>query len=156
MAFPNNLIAEFDELVKKYPEKRAGLIPALHRCQEELGGWISPEIMEDCAEYFGLEPVEVYGVASFYPMFHLKPVGKHVVGICRNVSCDLRGDEDIIDRVCKVTGAAVGANSEDGRFYVEVLECQGACTTAPMMVVNGKYHEELELETVDKVLGGLE
>jgi NADH-quinone oxidoreductase subunit E len=156
MALPDKLIAEFNELVKKYPQKRAGLIPALHRCQEELGGWISPEIMEDCAEYFGLEPVEVYGVASFYPMFHLKPVGKHVVGICRNISCDLRGAEDIIERACKVTGASVGATSGDGRFYVEVLECQGACTTAPMMVVDGKYHEELEPRAVDQILGGLE
>ena len=69
MTLPESLIAEFDELVAKYPERRAGLIPALHRCQEELGGWLSPEIMEAVAEYFDMEPVEVYGVASFYPMF---------------------------------------------------------------------------------------
>ena len=81
MALPEKLISELNELVKNYPEKRAALIPFLHRCQEELGGWISPEIMEDCAEYFGLEPVEIYGVASFYPMFYLKPVGRHVISV---------------------------------------------------------------------------
>ena len=79
MALTDALKAEFDELVTHYPERRAALIPALHRCQEELGGWLSPEIIEAAAEYFELEPVEVYGVASFYPMFFLKPVGQHVV-----------------------------------------------------------------------------
>jgi NADH-quinone oxidoreductase subunit E len=156
MALPDTLIAEFDELVTHYPEKRAALIPALHRCQEELGGWISPEIMEDCAAYFGLEPVEIYGVASFYPMFHLRPVGQHVVGICRNISCNLRGAPEILERVCELTGAAIGGNSADKRFHVEVLECQGACTAAPMLVLDGIFHEGLEVADVDRILGSLE
>jgi len=141
---PDKLVEEFDELVQHYPERRAALIPALHRCQEELGGWISPETMEDCADYFGLEPVEVYGVASFYPMFHLKPVGKHVVGVCRNISCDLRGAEDILAAARSATGCDVGRVSDNGEYYLEVLECQGACCDAPMMVVDGEYHENLE------------
>ena len=156
MALTKELIAEFDELIKNYPEKRAALIPALHRCQEELGGWISPEIMEACAEYFDLEPVEVYGVASFYPMFHLSPVGRHVISVCRNISCDLRGADDILERVCKVAGADAGRSSSDGKFYVEAVECQGACADAPMMVVDGKYHEILEPQDVDEILGAVE
>ena len=155
MALPAALVAELDELVTHYPERRAALIPALHRLQEELGGWISPEIMEDCGAYFDLEPVEVYAVASFYPMFHLRPVGEHVVGVCRNVSCDLRGAPGIVERVCERTGAPVGKNSPDGRFHVEVLECQGACTAAPMMVVDGEFHENLEVADVDRILGEL-
>lgn len=91
-ALPAALVREFDELVTRYPERRAALIPALHRCQEELGGWLSPETLELVADYFGLEPVDVYGVASFYPMFHLRPVGTHVVKVCHNVACDLRVD----------------------------------------------------------------
>jgi NADH:ubiquinone oxidoreductase subunit D len=75
MALPESLLRELDEIATHYPQKRAALIPALHRCQEELGGWISPQVMEDLASWFGIEPVEVYGVASFYPMFHLRPVG---------------------------------------------------------------------------------
>jgi len=155
MALSEMLRREFDELAQRYPERRAALIPALHRCQEELGGWLSPETMEDCAAYFELEPVEVYSVASFYPMFHLKPVGKHVVGVCHNISCDLRGAPEILERCEQVTGASPGRNSGDGRFHLERLECQGACTTAPMIVVDGVYHEELEPDDVDRILGEL-
>ena len=153
MVLTPELVAEFDELCTHYPEKRAGLIPALHRCQEELGGWISPEIIEACAEYFELEPVEVYAVASFYPMFFLGPVGQHIVGVCRNISCDLRGASDITHAACKATSASVGSSSEDGRFYLEEVECQGACTNAPMMVVDGVYYEDLEPTDVVRILG---
>ncbi|MCB9913743.1 MAG: NAD(P)H-dependent oxidoreductase subunit E [Planctomycetes bacterium] len=155
MAFPEKLRAELEQLCTKYPDRKAGLIPALHRCQEELGGWISPEIMEACAEFFGMEPVEVYGVASFYPMFKLKPTGKHVIGVCHNISCDLRGADDVIEHVCKRTGAPVGGNSPDGKFTVEVLECQGACANAPMFDLDGTYHEDLTPEKIDAILGGL-
>jgi NADH-quinone oxidoreductase subunit E len=156
MSLPANLVAEFDELVTHYPERRAALIPALHRCQEELGGWISPETMEACAEYFGITPVEVYGVASFYPMFKLRPVGEHLVSVCHNVSCDLRGAQDVLERVCSATGARKGGTSKDGRFTVEAVECQGACANAPMMVVDGVYHEDLEDGDVERIIGGVQ
>jgi len=155
MSLPQHLVDEFETLVQKYPERRAGLIPALHRCQEELDGWLSPETLEAVAEFFELEPVEVYGVASFYPMFKLRPVGKHVIGICENLSCDLRGAQDIIERVCERTGAQVGGTSEDGRFTVELLQCQGACANAPMFDLDGVFHEDLSPEKVDGILGGL-
>jgi NADH-quinone oxidoreductase subunit E len=155
MALPEKLLRELDLLARKYPEKRAALIPALHRCQEELGGWISPDTMEDIAAYFDLEPVEVYGVASFYPMFHLRPVGKHVVGVCHNISCDLRGACEILARVCRITGAPVHGTSPDGRFTVATLECQGACANAPMLDLDGVYHEDLDVEKVERILEGL-
>jgi NADH-quinone oxidoreductase subunit E len=119
MAFPPALQAEFDELVTHYPQRRAALIPALHRCQEELGGWISPETMEDCAAYFGLSPVEVFGVVTFYPMFRVQPPGRHVVGVCHNISCMLRGAEELLARVCELTGARPHHDSPDGRFTVQ-------------------------------------
>jgi len=155
MALPAELISEFEQLVTKYPERRAGLIPALHRCQEELGGWISPETMEDVAAFFELEPIEVYGVASFYPMFKLRPVGKHVIGVCHNISCDLRGAQEIVEHVCERTGARVGGTSADGKFTVQTLECQGACANAPMFDLDGVYYEDLDAEKVDAILGGL-
>ncbi len=155
MALPQALIAEFDELCTHYPERQAALIPALHRCQEELGGWISPETMEDCAAYFELEPVEVYGVVSFYPMFRLTPPGKHVVSVCHNISCTLRGSEEILRRVCEFTSAPVHGTSPDGKFTVEVVECQGACANAPMFDLDGTYHEDLEPADVDRILGGV-
>ena len=155
MALPNELKTEFDELVKRYPQRRAALIPALHRCQEELGGWIAPETMEAVAEYFDLEPVEVYGVVSFYPMFRLHPPGKHVVSICHNISCALRGADDVIAQVCQLTGAEVHGTSADGKFSVETVECQGACANAPMFDLDGEYHEDLDAAKVARILRGL-
>ena len=152
---PASLVSEFEELVTHYPEKRAALIPALHRCQEELGGWLSPETLEACAAFFELEPVEVFGVASFYPMFQLRPCGKHFVAVCHNVSCELRGAMDIARKACAVTGAPYGGTSEDGQFSVVGVECQGACTAAPMMVVDGTFHENLTEGEVERILGGL-
>ena len=149
------LVKEFEELITHYPEKRAGLIPALHRCQEELGGWITPEIMEDCADVFGLEPVEVWGVATFYPMFRFSPPGKHVVNVCHNISCTLRGAEDVIQQVCDITGAPDGGNSQDGKFTVQRVECQGACANAPMFEIGGEYHEDLDEAKVRQIIGGL-
>jgi NADH-quinone oxidoreductase subunit E len=149
---PEKLRAEFEELASHYPERRAALIPALHRCQEELGGWLTPETLEACAAFFGLQPVEVFGVASFYPMFHLHPAGKHVVGVCHNISCALRGAEELLDEVCRVTGAEPGRVSSDGRYMVERVECQGACTAAPMLVLDGAFHENLAPSDVQRVL----
>lgn len=151
-ALPETLRAEFEELVTHYPERRAALIPALHRCQEELGGWLTPDVLEACADLFGLEPVEVFGVASFYPMFHLRPVGRHLVSVCHNISCALRGAEDVLREACRVTGARPGAVSPDGRFTVERVECQGACTAGPMLVLDGTFHENLVPADVARVL----
>ena len=155
MVLTQELISEFDELKTHYPESQAALIPALHRCQEDLGGWLSPDIIEAVAAYFGVEPVEVFSVASFYPMFFLKPVGKHIVSICRNISCDLRGSDELVARACELTGAKPGQNSADGKIYLETVECQGGCANAPMMVVDGTYHEDLVADDVNKILGGL-
>ena len=152
MALPEELRAEFEGLVARYPQRRAGLIPALHRCQEELGGWLSPETLEDVAAFFGLEPVDVYGVASFYPMFRLRPCGRHVVAICHNIACDLRGASDVVEQVCRITGAPLGGTSPDGRFTVTTVECQGACTAAPMLDLDGVYHEDLDAAKVERIL----
>jgi len=155
MALPEALVAELDQLVLKYPERRAALIPAIHRCQEELGGWISPDTMESLADYFGIEPVDVWGVVSFYPMFRTSEPGEHVVSVCHNLSCDLRGAQEILQRVCEVTGADVGGTSAGGKFTVERVECQGACANAPMFDLDGVYHEDLDDAKVAKILGDL-
>ena len=156
MALPDALRTEFEELATHYPERRAALIPALHRCQEELGGWISPETMEACAELFGIEPVDVFGVVSFYPMFRLTPPGRHLVSVCHNVSCDLRGARDVLSQVCEIAGLERKGTSADGRFTVETVECQGACAAAPMLVLDGVYHENLDATRVAEILGGAE
>jgi len=152
-ALPEALARELEQLVQRYPERRAALIPALHRCQEELGGWLAPDTLEACAAFFGLEPVEVFGVASFYPMFHLRPVGRHLVGVCHNISCALRGAEELLAETCRVTGCKPGGTSADGRFSVRRLECQGACASAPMLVLDGDFHENLSPADVERLLG---
>jgi NADH-quinone oxidoreductase subunit E len=156
MALSDALRAELDELCTHYPQKRAGLIPALHRVQAERG-WLSPESLEELAAFFELEPVEVYGVASFYPMFHLAPVGRHVISVCHNISCALRGAERILAHVCERTGARPGrrGTSPDGRFTVLRVECQGACANAPMFDLDGTYHEDLTPEKVERILGAV-
>ena len=111
--------------------------------------------MEDLAAYFALEPVEVYGVASFYPMFRLRPGGKHVVAVCHNISCDLRGASSVLAQVCRITGASVHGTSADGKFTVDTVECQGACANAPMFDLDGVYYEDLDAAKVEKILGGL-
>ena len=153
MALPKNLTDEFAELVTHYPERRAGLIPALHRCQEELGGWITPEIMEDVAAFFGIEPAEVFGVVSFYTMFRLTPPGRNVVKVCHNISCELRGAREVLSRAKELTGAEVHGTSADGKFTLEVVECQGCCATAPMIDLNDKYHENLTLDELERLIG---
>jgi NADH-quinone oxidoreductase subunit E len=154
-SLPAGLRAEFEVLVTHYPNRRAALIPALHRCQEELGGWLTPEILEACAGFFGMQPVEVFGVASFYPMFKLHAQGRHEVRVCHNVSCDLRGAQELLRKVCQVTRCEVGQTSADGRFSVESVECQGACTAAPMLDLDGTFHENLSEADVQRILGGL-
>jgi NADH-quinone oxidoreductase subunit E len=157
MALSDAFKAELEELCSHYPRRRAGLIPALHRAQAQQG-WLAPETLEDLAAFFELEPVEVYGVASFYPMFHLEPVGQHVISVCHNISCALRGAEQILAHVCQRTGARPGrkGTSPDGRFTVLRVECQGACANAPMLEVGGEYYEDLDLAKVDQVLERLE
>ena len=155
MALSEKLRAELEELASHYPQRRAALIPALHRCQEEHGGWISPELMEACAELFGIEPVEVWGVVSFYPMFRTRPCGTHLINVCHNISCELRGAQEILAKVCELTGADPGETSSDGRFTVGSVECQGACANAPMMEIDGTYHEDLDEDKVERILGGL-
>ncbi len=154
MALSAELGAELEELATHYPERRAALIPALHRAQEEHGGWLSPQVLEDLAGFFDLAPVEVYGVASFYPMFHLQPVGRHVIGVCHNISCALRGAERVLAQVCELTGARPGLDgtSPDGSFTVLRVECQGACANAPMLALNGAFHEDLDEERVQRIL----
>ena len=151
---PPELARELAELAAHYPQRRAALIPALHRCQEELGGWLSPETLEACARFFALEPVDVFGVASFYPMFHLAPRGAHLVAVCHNISCQLRGAEEILAEVCRITRCEPGGTSEDGRFSVVGVECQGACTAAPMLSLDGVFHENLTAQDVLRILGG--
>ena len=151
--------AEIDRWVAKYPadRKQAAVIPSLHICQDNNGGWISREQMDALAEYLEMPPTSVYEVATFYSMFDLKPVGRHKVNICTNMSCMLRGADEIVAYAEQKLGIRLGETTADGRITLKIEEeCLAACTGAPMMLVDGHYYTNLTRESVDEILDKLE
>ncbi len=148
-----------DHWAAKFPaeQKRSALIQALTAAQEQNGGWLSRELIEAVADYLDLPPVWAFEVVSFYSMLHTEPVGRHKVNICTNISCWLNGAEDIVAHVEEKLGAKLGETTGDGRITLVVEEeCLAACCNAPMMVVDGHYHEDLDLDKVDEILDGLD
>lgn len=146
-----------DRWVIKFPEGRqqSALIPALHIVQDTRG-WLSPETMDAVAVYLGLPKIAVYEVATFYSMFHLKPVGRHVLDVCTNVSCMLNGSEALMAYLKEKHDLQAGATSSDGRFTVREVECLAACAGAPVVLVDKHYHERLTPESLDQLLKTLE
>ena len=150
---------EIEKWKARFPEdrQRSAVIGALHAAQHENHGYLTTEFMDAVAEYLDLPNIQVYEVATFYSMFQTKPVGRNDVAICTNVSCMLRGADDIVDHVEKKLGVKLGESTEDGRIFLKrEEECLAACCGAPMMMVNHVYHENLTKEEVDKILDGLD
>ena len=150
---------EIDRWAARFPEeqKRSAVIGALHAVQHENEGYLTAELMNGVADYLDLPTIQVYEVATFYSMFQTKPVGRHNVAICTNVSCMLRGGEELVEHVEERLGIKLGESTEDGRIYLKrEEECLAACCGAPMMMVDHKYHENLTTEKVDEILDGLE
>jgi NADH-quinone oxidoreductase subunit E len=149
---------EIDRWVAKFPpdRKRSAVLSALHAAQHENHGFLTPAIMDAVAAYLGLPNIQVYEVATFYSMFETKPVGRHHVSVCTNISCMLRGSQDIVDRVEKKLGIKTGESTPDGRIYLKrEEECLAACTGAPMLMVDHIFHENLTPDSVDKILDEL-
>lgn len=150
---------EIDHWLARFPDdqKRSAVIAALHAAQHENHGYVTTEHMDAIAAYLELVPIQVYEVASFYSMFETEKVGRHNVSICTNVSCMLRGAEEIVEHVEKKYGIKLGESSADGRVYLKKEEeCLAACCGAPMLMVDHVYHENLTIEQVDKILDALE
>jgi NADH-quinone oxidoreductase subunit E len=150
--------AEIDLWVAKFPPGRArsATIAALRAAQEQNRGFLTAELINAVAQYLHLPPVQVYEVASFYSMFELHPCGRHHVSICTNISCMLRGAEDLVRHAEKKLGIRVGDSTADGRIFLKrEEECLAACTGAPMMMVDHIFHEHLTPEKVDQVLDAL-
>ena len=158
-ALSDHVREEIDRWTARFPadRKRSAVIGALHAAQHENGGYLTVELMNGVADYLDLPPIQVYEVATFYSMFQTRPVGRHNVAICTNVSCMLRGAEEIVEHVENKLGIRRGESTEDGRIYLKKEEeCLAACCGAPMMMVDHKYHENLTPEQVDEILDGLE
>jgi NADH-quinone oxidoreductase subunit E len=149
---------EIDRWVEKFPpdRKRSAVISALHAAQHENKGFLTTDLMDAVAAYLGLAPIHVYEVASFYSMFETKPVGRHHVSVCTNISCMLRGSQEVVEQVEKKLGIKTGESTPDGRIYLKrEEECLAACTGAPMMMVDHVFHENLTPESIDKILDEL-
>jgi len=146
---------QMDDLTPRYPKKVALLLPALHAAQEEFG-WLPPEVMEEVGAYIGIHPAQVREVASFYTMYNLKPVGKYHVKICTNVACALRGADELVEHCEKRFGIKCGETTPDKKFTLNEEECLGACGTAPAMMLNDDYHENLNEKSLDQILDRME
>jgi NADH-quinone oxidoreductase subunit E len=150
--------AEIDHWIAKFPpgRQRSATIAALRAAQEQNNGFLTPELMNAVAEYLNLPSIQVYEVASFYSMFELHPCGRHHVSICTNISCMLRGAEDLVAHAEKKLGIRVGESTADGRILLKrEEECLAACSGAPMMMVDHVFHEHLTPEKLDQVLDEL-
>ncbi len=147
-------LKKIEELKTRYQQPQSVVLAALWMWQEEHG-WISEEGMKSVADVLGLPIHHVYGVVSFYTMFNRKPVGRHKIEVCTNVSCMLRNSGKILKHIEESLHLNVGETTPDGRFTLVEAECLGSCGTAPMMQVGDEYYENLDTEKVDKILGGL-
>jgi NADH-quinone oxidoreductase subunit E len=149
---------EIDHWVAKFPpdRKRSAVISALHAVQHENKGFLTPALMDAVAAYLGLPNIQVYEVASFHSMFETKPVGRHHVSVCTNISCMLRGSQEVVDYVETKLGIKTGESTSDGRIFLKrEEECLAACTGAPMMMVDHIFHENLTPQSIDKILDEL-
>ena len=146
--------AHIDHWLGKFPpdRKRSAVLQGLFAAQEQNGGWLSDEIIAAVAKYLGLPPGWAYEVATFYSMYETAPVGRNNVAFCTNISCWLNGAEDLVAHAERKLGIKLGDSTPDGRIYLKrEEECLAACCGAPMMVVNGHYHEKLTAESMDAI-----
>jgi NADH-quinone oxidoreductase subunit E len=151
-----SLRPEFERLKKRYPAgfESSLVLPCLRRIQEDRG-FIAEEDIDGLAAYLGVPRIQIEEVLSFYTQFRRAPVGQFHLEVCRNVSCSLRGSERLLGHLRTKLGVAEGQTTADGRFTLETCECLGSCGTAPVMVVNDEYHENMSAEKVDDLLGRL-
>jgi NADH-quinone oxidoreductase subunit E len=151
--------AQIDAWLAKYPpaQRQSAVLPALHIVQAQNGGWVSRELMDAVADYLGMSRMQVYEVGTFYSMIELEPVGRHMVSLCTNLSCMLCGAESLVAHVEGKLGIRLGETTPDGRITLKrEEECLAACAGAPMMTVDGHYHEHLTPAKVDGILDALE
>ncbi len=151
---PDELREQIEAAVARYPEVRSASIPALWAVQRHYG-WCSPEGIRQASAVMGISPAHLESVASFYDLFRLAPAGHHEVLVCTNLSCWMRGADELLERFCDATGTTVegarheGSSSEDGEFFVSAFQCMGACDIAPMAAIDGCYRGPIELDEVD-------
>jgi NADH-quinone oxidoreductase subunit E len=151
-----HLIPEFDVMKRRYPagSESSLVLPCLHRIQADRG-FIADEDIAGLTVYLGVTRIQIEEVIAHYSMFRRKPIGEYHVQACRNVSCSMRGAEGVIDHLCKRLGVQPGQTTADGRFTLGTVECLGSCGTAPVVMVNEAYHENMDAAKLDALIGEL-
>jgi len=152
--FSKERLDQVNEIIKRYPEgkHKSALLPVLHLAQEQFDGWLDVPVMDYVASILKIEPIEVYEVASFYSMYNLKPVGKHMFEVCHTGPCMINGSDEIINYIKEKLNIKVGETTADGLFTLKTVECLGACGYAPMMQLGKNYREHLTKEKVDAII----
>lgn len=141
----------FEKILTRYPDKQAALIPALNLAQE-LRGYISPVTMDEIAKLIGLSPAYVRSVSTFYTMYNKQPVGKYLIQVCTNISCNLCGGEDVLDAFLEYTNAELGETSNDGIFTTIEAECLAGCGFPTCVQINSQYFENVTINEVPKIV----
>lgn len=152
---PADVKEQIAELRTRYPTSEAVLLPALHLAQKAWGGWLPDEAIAAVAAELNLPVARVYGVVTFYDLYHQHPVGRHRIRVCTNLSCQLRGADEIMEVLHQELGVGEDEITPDGRCTYVHFECLGSCDTAPMMMVDDTYHENLTPQRVRQILKGL-
>ncbi len=150
----DSLLKKFDELIARYPLKRSAMVPLLLYAQDEVG-CVSEEVIAEVARRVDVRPIEVIEVVGFYSMLHRKPLGKYNFQVCTNISCMLRGADEVFEHCSNKLGIKHKQTTTDGRFSLEEVECLGACCGAPAMQVNYDFYENLTPAKVDAVIDDL-
>ncbi len=149
--FTEENLQKVEEIKKRYPKQVAAVLPVLWLAQEQFG-WISEEIMHYVAGLLDVPFSHILGVVTFYTMYNTKPVGKYHIQVCANVSCMLRGSDNLVEHLERKLGVRVGETTSDKMFTLDEVECLGSCGTAPMMQVNDDYYDNLTAEKVNRLL----
>ena len=149
--FSTDELQSIEALKAKYPDPKAAIMPVMWMAQKKWG-WLSEDVMQEVARAMELPYVHVLGVASFYTMYFKKPMGRHHVQVCTNISCMLRGGEALYAHAKDRLGIGHNQKTDDGRFSLEEVECMGACGGAPMIAINETFHETASKEQMDALL----
>jgi NADH-quinone oxidoreductase E subunit len=149
---PADFVAEVHRLRARYPQGRSAVMGALRLAQERHGGWLPPEALREVAEAMDLAPAQVQAVATFYDMYNLEPVGRHIVEVCTNLSCALVGAKQVVDAFEEHLGIAPGETSDDGEVTFRLVECAGGCGYAPVVAVDCRYREPVRPEDVPAIV----
>lgn len=147
--------SEILKIRDEYPDPQSALLPALYLAQDDYGGWLPEAAYDEVAGVMKVPPALVASAASFYTMLNRKPVGRHLIQVCTNISCSLLGAEHLVQVISRRLGIQPGESTEDGTFTLLEVECLGSCGTAPMMQVDDRYYENLTEEKVAQVLATL-